>query len=551
MNRFVAIIVGLLYSHNLLGTITIHSGESKLIRSADPSDGGSHCDVRLPDTTYIVEDGGIGIVDGHTCTILQRFDALTFHNGCTLSLLNGQVQDQDYNDFLRRAGVAVPANVTLELGVNAGIDDGSSLQFGATGALENPVINIVVQQDMPDVGLLIVGYSITPLVNSAPLTNMNLGNSNFKAITPGYVFDTTYISYSTNGIYIHLQKASGTSGSAHSGSFANLVGVTSANRASASSHRTSTVLGRAFKKALFGPEESYLAQATDDVLPQGSVIAFARKGNHHAIWMRGLGRKSHQDPIQFFPSYEISTWGDTIGYDYMYDEGMVAGCLGYVHSFVKEGERAGSGIINSGIASIKGAVYLPRSYFFEYGLAGSVNFNRFKRNIFSETAHSSFKTYTLDPHFDVGVDIKYKDWFVFEPFMSADFVFGFQGAYDEYGAGAFNQHYGANNTGIFRLEPGLNYFQYWMGDWGAVILREKTSYVLKQPMYGTKTTTSVISNPGDIIVESGLFRQNLFSVAGQLFARFHQGTFASASYRGEWGSGFHMNELHLRIGQYF
>lgn len=514
MNRFVAIIVGTLYAQSLLGLVTISNGNSATLNSNT-------------DTSYTVQGGGKGIIDGNLNVSGPNFINLIFNHQCILSLTN-----------------PTPPFSVVPISVD------NLLQFGATDGTVNPTINIEVQNNLSDVTLTVWTLSgTTKLINNAALTNANIGNINFVAITPGYIINTYPVL--SNSVSIQIKKIGGTSGAATSGSFINATAVAVAGRASASSHRAGTLVGAAFKKALFGPDEEYLAQATDNVLPQGSVVAFARKNNHHAIWMRGVGRKSHQDPIHSFPSYEISTWGDSIGYDYMYDEGMVSGSLGYVHSFVKEGSRAGSGIINAGVAGIKGATYLPKSWFFEYGLVGSVNFNHFKRHVFNETANSSFKSYVLDPHLDVGKDFRYKDWFVFEPFLSTDFIFGFQGAYDEYGAGQYDQHYATNNTGVFRLEPGFNYFQYWMGDWGAVILREKTSYVLKQPMYGTQTTTSLLTNPGDIAVESGLFRQNLFSVSGQLFGRFRQGTFLSASYRGEWGSGFDMNELHLRIGQYF
>ncbi len=518
MNRFVAMIGGLLYAQSVLGVITIPPGDSVALQAG-------------PDMSYTVQGGGKAIVDGGVVFGLH-FDSLIFEHESILSLTNPV--------YLSHTGNVVDINVDGEL------------RFGAVDGTVNPTINIetLLHDDLPYVFLqLLTGSGATRLINNATLTNDNFGNINFVAETPGYIL-TTY-PVQSNLISIQIRKIKGTSGASNSTAFINATAAAVAGRASASSHRAGTLVGLVFQKALFGPDEEYLVQATDSVAPQGSVVAFARNGKHHAIWMRGVGRKSHQDPIHFFPSYEISTWGDSIGYDYMYDEGMVSGSLGYVHSFVKEGSRAGSGIVNAGVAGIKGAAYLPRSCFFEYGLVGSVNFNHFKRHVFDETANSSFKSYVLDPHLDAGVDFKYKDWFVLEPFLSTDFIFGFQGAYDEHGAGQYDQHYATNNTGVFRLEPGFNYFQYWMGDWGAVILREKTSYVLKEPMYGTQTTTSLLTNPGDIVVESGLFRQNLFSVAGQLFGRFRQGTFVSVSYRGEWGNGFDMNELHLRIGQYF
>lgn len=294
-------------------------------------------------------------------------------------------------------------------------------------------------------------------------------------------------------------------------------------------------------------EQRYLAQAETEepAVPAGSALFLAKGNDHNAFWTKGF----YQNLIE--AGQTLNSFGGYLGYDYLYSSGLVGACVGYSQSVLKRTSQ-GDGHTDFLSGIIHGVVQMPQSTYFEYGLAGSVNFNHLSRNASSTAmARSSFMSYTLDPHFDFGYDWNAAKWCILEPFISTDFIFNFQNAYDEHGPSVFNRHYQSLNSGLFRLEPGLNVYEHWKKDWGTIIFREKISYVRKQPMYGTTTQLSIGDSSEELLLEAGTISQNLVSVSGQIFARLKQGPFFSLIYRGEWGSQFQLNEARLRIGTYF
>lgn len=314
-----------------------------------------------------------------------------------------------------------------------------------------------------------------------------------------------------------------------------------------------------FKEMLKG-EGGYLAKAEGEgdqtqLLPLGTTDTLAREKDRNNVWLDVYGVAAKIPPNKGTNTVRNTSVGFLIGYDRFMSSGTLTGAVGYNHTRFKEAKHAGKGYNDHISATVRGSSYLPKSTFIEYSLLGAVNFNHFNRNIqvsgSTEVASSDFTSYTLDPHLGFGYDWRANNWLILEPFVWNDFLFNFQEAYREHGdPGLEIQHESALNSGLFRLESGLNVYQHWARHWGDLILKEKLSYVREQPMFGTSNQVSV-ETLGEFTIDSGLVAKSLFAFAFELFARATQGFFGSVLYQGEVGEGVIINELHLRAGLFF
>lgn len=283
----------------------------------------------------------------------------------------------------------------------------------------------------------------------------------------------------------------------------------------------------------FGEQGQYLVQAGDEnqMLPAGSTLLLGSGKEHNAAWVRGSWQKIQES------GRDVDSFGGYLGYDRIYSTGMIGATVGYAQSISKQASVE-EGHINFLSANIHGIARMPKSTFCEYGAVGSVNDHH-------HAGAEDFTSYTVDPHLNFGYDWTASSWCILEPFVSTDFVFNFQNSYSEPLATGILRHH-ALNSGLFRLEPGLNLYGHWRGDWGTLILREKVGYVRKQPMYGTSHLTYITT---DFTVDN-VVAQNFFTFSSLIFARMKQ-AFITMTYRGEWGSGVTLNEVHGRLGYYF
>ncbi len=299
------------------------------------------------------------------------------------------------------------------------------------------------------------------------------------------------------------------------------------------SHGLLSQRGGGMQVAAVLDEGHFLAQAKSNrsPLPYGSTTAMAREKEKNDLWVDWLANQIVVPPQGGAFQTTFTAAGVVVGYDRYFSSGMVTGALAYNYSWVKEAHDAGKGHTNYVTGIFHGTAYLPSSFFLSYGLVGSLNLNHFDRNITVTSprvvAVSDFTSYALDPSVRVGWDWTYDGWLVLEPFISADFVFAFQEAYTEKGAPGFNQHESAVNSGLFRLEPVLSIYEHWTYDWGRMILKERISYIRRQPMFGDSNTITVVDSGSSFIVGTNLEEANLFAFGAQFFIRANRGMFLS------------------------
>ncbi len=288
-------------------------------------------------------------------------------------------------------------------------------------------------------------------------------------------------------------------------------------------------------------------QATDEKqpVPTGSALILAKEKNHNALWTKGVYQQVTDQ------GQTVNSYAGVLGYDFFYSNGSLGGFAGYLRSNLEPTATAG-GYTNTIMAVIHGVAQMPRSTFVEYGLIGCMGLNHLDRILGTGTAKGSFHSYSFDPYLNFGYDWNATRWLTVEPFVRTQYIFDFQNSYSETGPTTSNFHHNALNSGLFRLEPGFNFFEYWHKSWGMLIIRQKISYIRTQAMYGSNTQLSFVDiGSGEFTISSGLQSQNFVGTSFQLMARFEAGPFISATYRGQWGDSFQLNEARLRVGCYF
>lgn len=293
-------------------------------------------------------------------------------------------------------------------------------------------------------------------------------------------------------------------------------------------------------------EPSFLAQASDETqpAPMSSALILAKEKSRNALWTKGLYQQVTDR------GQTVNTYSGLLGYDFFYSTGSLSGVVGYLRSNL-EPTTAASGHTNTLTAAIHGVSGMPQSTFVEYGLIGCMGFNHLNR-LGAATSKGSFHSYSLDPFVNFGYDWSATRWLMVEPFVRTQYIFEFQNAYNETGPSSNNLHHSSLNSGLFYLEPGCNFYEHWHKSWGMLVIRQKISYIRTQAMYGSTTQLSFInSGSGDFTTSSGLLSENFVGTSFQVLARFEAGPFISATYRGQWGDSFQLNEARLRVGCYF
>ncbi len=300
--------------------------------------------------------------------------------------------------------------------------------------------------------------------------------------------------------------------------------------------------------------------------PAGSATTMAVKNDKHAVWFTGIGEFAHQDHQHQNPSFNIVTSGELLGYDYYgFDRGILGGGVGFAQTSLHDAHHTGWGRTSLYTASIFGTGYIGKSGYIETSFWATYNRFHNQRHVaypgvnailpgFNQKAKSSHNGYQLVPHVSGGYDFTWESGVftgVLEPFAALDYVFNSEGNFSEHGAPLLNVHQKHRTSSVLRSEIGLNAYESWNKDWGVLILRETVSYINKA-FFGTgRIRASFVGEPGAFTVGSFTTNQNLFSPAIELFVRLKNGAFLTATYEGEYGSGYISNEVLGEIGVFF
>ena len=300
-------------------------------------------------------------------------------------------------------------------------------------------------------------------------------------------------------------------------------------------------------------EDGLLVQANNN-LPRGSAKTAAKKSDHYDVWLEGIGDFAHQDAMDQNPSFDMTTGGALLGFDYFEDAGQVGTAVGFSSSAISGEHGAGHGNVDTATAAVYGTAYFGNGYF-ELGLLGAYNYYSNTRHIsfsgFNADAKSSHNGVQIVPHLAGGYDFSFS-WGSVEPFAALDCAVLLQDGFSEHGAGILGMDEPGSTSEFLRGEIGVNVYESWMWAWGACILKEKLSY-LNRKGFGLGTISGV-TIPGasrSFTVETFKDDQNLISPSLELFFRGKGGVFFSLNYDGEFGSGYTSNEIMGTIGVFF
>jgi len=296
-------------------------------------------------------------------------------------------------------------------------------------------------------------------------------------------------------------------------------------------------------------EDELLADASERLL-----LKTRAPEENYAVWVDGFGDFTHQDAKKQNPAFNANAGGVMAGFDFFRNCWLVGISAGYAGTSVRESENAGKANIDSYVAALYGTGYY-RQFFLELSVLGSYNHFRESRNIvfpgFSEIARSKHKSGSITPHIGLGYDFEFC-WSTIEPYASCDYVANFEEHYRETGAAPLNMSIKARNSSMLRSEGGVNFYQEArIGDCGIFVVREQLAYVNKRLFKTGKVMATIVGAPGFFTTTVLDHNQSLFAPALELFFKAHNGVFFTATYEGEFGSGYRANAAFGKLGYAF
>jgi hypothetical protein len=108
------------------------------------------------------------------------------------------------------------------------------------------------------------------------------------------------------------------------------------------------------------------------------------------------------------------------------------------------------------------------------------------------------------------------------------------------------------SVSMLRSQGGMNCYQTWDGDWGALVFLESLSYVNRSGFgTGQMKGVALINAPTGFSVDSLTSTQNMVAPAAEISYRGRRNGTFSLSYQGEFGSGYRSNSVLVKFGKLF
>ena len=301
-----------------------------------------------------------------------------------------------------------------------------------------------------------------------------------------------------------------------------------------------------------------LVDASDQVLPTPYTKEVSLyKENDFSGWISGLAQYAHQKAEQQNPSYNFLSEVLTTGFDYRgIEKTLLGGGLGYAHTNYSEDQKVGHGNINYYFSTLYANAYIDQFYL-SPALFGVYNQVHNTRNIsftgFSDKAKATINSWQFTPHLEVGYDIQEDRWGNITPFTSLDWVINWQAAYNEEGASPFTARQGGRRTSMARSETGFKFSQAWRYSWGALLLKEKGSYIFEKPFATSNLHTGFVGLASALTVITGTSPLNLGSIGFDLQASVGEKKPISIKmgFEGEMGVRYLSGEVNLMLSRDF
>jgi len=234
----------------------------------------------------------------------------------------------------------------------------------------------------------------------------------------------------------------------------------------------------------------------------------------YAISLSSFAQFQQQDAIRtskaLFPSYDTTTLGFTLGFDYLGMERILAGgAATFVYTDLEQDKKLAEQDVSGFLGTLYSS-FLVDQLSFNLLVTGGYNYNKGKRvipEIAPETivinedievettglpggiARSKYDTYQVVPHFDLNYEFGF-DWISLVPFIQSDCAITFQTAFEEFDGPtittptcdiptSLNTAVNCNVSFLLQNEAGFNlYEQVKMQDGASsIIFRQKGSYV--------------------------------------------------------------------------
>jgi autotransporter-associated beta strand protein/predicted outer membrane repeat protein len=274
-----------------------------------------------------------------------------------------------------------------------------------------------------------------------------------------------------------------------------------------------------------------------------------------SAWVSGFGEYAHQKSVNQNPSFHFTSEAILGGVDYQEYNYILGIGTGYAHTHFNEADSAGHGSLNYGFLSLYGTIDLG-DFYIAPAIWGLYNQNNNTRNIqftgYSETATAKIRAWQLLPHLEVGYTVQCF-WADVIPFSSLDWAVTWQNGYEEHGASPFNAKADGQRSDMVRSETGFKFTEKWDQTWGAILLREKLSYVFQKPFGMNEIQTSFVGIPSSFTVTGVNETLNMGEIGldfGLVMGRKKPVT-ANLGYQGEIGTGYWSNQLTLTLQKDF
>lgn len=281
----------------------------------------------------------------------------------------------------------------------------------------------------------------------------------------------------------------------------------------------------------------------------------AKDQNHrYGVWGAGFGQFIHEHAQDQTPAFHINTGGLAVGFDaFNFEYAVVGICAGYAGMEIPQKNGFGSQWVNDYVFSLYSSFFISH-FFLDSALWAGYQQIESKRNIFFPGYNATVRSHSqggqLTPHLGFGYDLVL-DAGAIEPFAQFDWAIDWNGGFTEQGGTPLAMDQRSQTSSMLRSEVGIASYQTCkMGDAGLFVIKGKLSYVNKTPFQTGRVTAAIVGAPGSFTVES-FSSQNLAAPGIEFFYKDGNGIFCSATYEGEFGSGYSLNSAYLKLGLEF
>lgn len=287
--------------------------------------------------------------------------------------------------------------------------------------------------------------------------------------------------------------------------------------------------------------------------------------DHNSLWLIGFGDFARQAAADENPRFGVKTAGFLIGYDYgsedvgifRADTALIGAAGGFVHSSLTHNNNFGKSEFDAGYLTVYSTLYASQFYF-DFAWWNGWEHIETTRNVFfsgfSGRAESRHNCNLGDIHFATGYDLSFETdalTGIFEPFAAFDWAFNNERGYHEHGAAPYNMDQKSRFSCMIQAEAGVTAYFNWDFDEGILTMRDKLSYINRQPFGVGNATVHIVGMPGAFSVTAFTKNQSIFSPSVELGWRKNNGSYGSLLYDGEFGSGWISNEVVARVGRFF